>query len=170
MIDFKEQYIRNRKVSILLVVLLLAHFSCTGTTDSKSNREIELYFYLTDSIGTEKTIFDPEENIFFHFGIINTGNRVEDFTKGDSGPAVSFIIQTNDSLIGTSNDGYDYTQALVYGKLAPGDTISHSVSWYSNSQHDSLGVGNYCLNLKSNVYMLNLRTSTYPDSIIFQIQ
>jgi len=143
------------KTAMLIIVLIFAIINCSKTTDSESYSDIEYYFNLADSNGMERTIFNTEQDVFF--------------SMCNSGPIASFNVYMNDSLIGTSDDGYDYAQALVDGELDSGDTLKCCISWYSNNNHDSLATGNYCAIIHPNIYILDIVPSTCLDSIYFQI-
>ena len=172
------------KIKIFKILKLMIFFSISislslncGKTqkiiDNKSDDNddnMEYYSYLADSTGMLQTVFTVKQDVFFHFGMINRGTMPQEFTKVHGGPPiVLFSVFKNDSLVGTSDDGYYYPAVMLPGELAPGDTLQYFTSWYSNDYHDSLTVGTYFTKIIPYFYLEDIAPSVCLDSIHFEI-
>ena len=154
----------------ILTIIISLNLFCRRVTEATSAFRIEHFFYPADSTEKPKTAFTTKQDIFFHFGIINTGNMTQKYEKSHGGtPLASFEIFKGGSLVATSDDGYDYGAVIVPGELAPGDTLKYSTSWNSNPFHNPLPAGNYLVKLKPYIYIQNIVPSKYLDSINLKI-
>ena len=158
---------------IFVSISSMCILSCNKTQTilkSESDDNMEYYFYVADSAGTLRTVFTVKQDVFFHFGMINTGDIPQDFTISDGGPTlVLFEVFKNNKLFGTSDDGASYAYVDAHGQLAPGDTLRYHASWYSNKFHDSLTVGNYFTRVKSHFYIEDIVPFACIDSMSFEI-
>lgn len=169
---------KNSSWIISLLIGFLLFPACEKSTDPMSVAkdtpisEENVYFYLSDSAGSEKTEFLEGEDIFFHFGVINSKRLPLNYTKGHGGPPiVSFVIFQNDSMIGYSDDGYAYTAEVVFSKILPNDTLEHSASWYSNPHHtDLLEKGSYYSTIHTYIWFDDFDLASLLDTVYFEIK
>lgn len=164
-------------IFILSFLLIFINLNCDKLSRpidpayQNPDKDDPVYFYLSDFSGMKQTIFDPDEDIFFHFGIINYTDTVLDYYIIHGGPIVSFQVYRNEQLVGTSDDGYGYPTVIVPGELQPGDTLKHSVSWYSNPYHHfDLQPGNYKATIVPYVHFEYLFLYPQMDSVYFEIK
>jgi len=171
------------KMGVLLILLntpSICILSCGKTqtilmsesddNDDNNAAHMEYYSYVADSTGALQTVFPVKQDVFFHFGMINSGDAPQGYTIAHGAPPfVFFEVFKNDSLVGTSDDGYAYVAIIVPGELAPGDTLQYFTSWYSNEYHDSLTVGSYFTRIKSHFYLEDIVPFTCLDSLDFEV-
>ena len=176
----KIHIVRTSVLLILLSISIIFILNCGKTQtiiinecdDNGHNNDayMEYYSYVADSAGVLQTVFTVEQDVFFHFGMINSGDAPQGYARAHGGPPiVLFEVFKNDSLVGTSDDGCDYPAEVVPGELAPGDTLQYFTSWYSNEHHDSLTVGSYFTRIRSYFYLEEIVPLARLDSIDFEI-
>jgi hypothetical protein len=162
---------------ILLILVFCLYTGCERSTDYIGNtKNIQtindnVYYYLSDSIGSIQTQFLVGQDIFFNFGIINKQDSVLNYTKGHGGPPiVSFVIFKSDSIFGISDYGYAYPAIVVGGKIQPNDTLEYSVSWYLNPYHPNILVsGKYYTTIHPYIWFDDFNLSSYLDTVYFEI-
>ncbi len=130
-----------------------------------------VYFYLSDTNRYRTINFQENEDIVFHFGIVNHKDSTLSYHVIHGGPIAGFLVYQNDTLVGTSDDGYAYPAVIISGELPAKDTLQYSVSWYSNPYHPKkLTSGNYQATVSPYVYFEDLALYLLPDTILFKIQ
>ena len=164
--------------SIIIILLTGCEKSLDFITNSNGNRNENtahsddfIYFYLSDSLGNVKTHFDLNQDILFHFSLINTKDSTITYTKSHGGtPVVSFWVYKNDTLFGQSDDGYDYDAIVLPGYIEPGDTLINIVSWKSNPYHqNTLARGQYYTKIFPYIWFYDFNLSSFLDTIYFEI-
>lgn len=156
------------------MLLCLFCLSCKNVIDSPDtipNKNNTAYFYLSDSLQNKQTKFDLNQDVFFHFGIVNNQDSALNFTKGHGGPPiVSFVIYKNDSIWGRSDEGYAYPAIVVPGQIEPHDTLKFLTSWYSNPFHENgLTSGNYYTIVNPYISFEYFNLSSHLDTVYFEI-
>ncbi len=152
-----------------LLILYLFCLNCQEETDFPNNNTV--YFYLSDSLENIKTNFYVNQDVFFHFGIINNQDSVLYYTKGHGAPPiVRFVIFKDDTVFGSSDEGYSYIAIVVGGQIPPHDTLKYSVSWYSNPYHqNNLEVGNYYTTVYPYILFDDFDLLSLLDTVYFEI-
>lgn len=156
-----------------LTLLCLFCLSCKNVIDSPdsiSNKNNMAYFYLSDSLQNIKTKFDLNQDVFFHFGIVNNQNSALHFTKSHGGPPINFVVFKNDSIWGNSDEGYAYPAIVVPGHIESHDTLKYSASWYSNPFHENiLTSGDYYTIVEPYISFEYFNLSSNLDTVYFEI-
>jgi hypothetical protein len=128
-------------LGFFIVVLVFAGCERSYDPDTqniqRAYKVFDAYFNVSDSLGNIKTEFQLDQDIVLNFGVINNRDATLSYTKSHGGPPIAFVIFHDNTMIGNSYDGYGYYLNIEYGEIAPRDTLKYSVSWNSNSFHET---------------------------------
>lgn len=149
-------------------MLSLFYLNCQEVAEFSDNT---VYFYLSDSLGDIKTNFQVNQDVFFNFGIINNQDTVLYYTKGHGAPPiVRFVVFKDDTVFGSSDEGYSYIAIVVGGQIPPHDTLKYSESWYSNPYHqNNLEVGSYYTIVDPYIWFDDFDILSLLDTVYFEI-
>ncbi len=137
--------LRSLITGLLLIGLLFVSGCKKILAPLVEQNEVKVAFFVSDSVGNQKSVFAKGENIYFHFKITNNRSKDLKYTKSHGGPPiVNFLLYKNNQLVGTTDDGYCFPAIVVGGKIKPGKSLNYVTSWYGNPSHKSLlEAGNY---------------------------
>jgi hypothetical protein len=155
-------------INMAVVIFSVLSAGCTSVNESSLSSIPPSEFYLTDPSGARTTTFSVGQDIRFHYSILNPTAESQSYRKPDTGPFVTFEVWQADSLIGTSDDGFEYAAVITEGSLMGGDTLLLDYNWFSVDLHKPLPAGEYTAWAKPRLQFNDIETPA-PEKISFKI-